>query len=93
TSMADFPLCAPCEAEYRNPADRRFHAQPVACPDCGPALMWRAGDSVATREPALRAAVAKLNSGGIVAIKGLGGFHRACDALHPQAVATLRARN
>ncbi|HAT7687591.1 carbamoyltransferase HypF [Enterobacter cloacae] len=92
TAMAPFPLCSPCETEYRNPADRRFHAQPVACPDCGPELEWRAADRVVTRELALNAAVQMLKNGGIVAIKGLGGFHLACDALNPQAVAMLRAR-
>lgn len=92
TAMAPFPLCVPCEAEYRNPADRRFHAQPVACPDCGPALMWRAGDITADREAALRAAVAMLKSGGIVAVKGLGGFHLVCDAQNPQAIVKLRSR-
>ena len=92
TSMATFPLCQPCEAEYRNPADRRFHAQPVACPDCGPALAWQAGDARCTQDAALRAAAAMLQGGGIVAVKGLGGFHLVCDALNPQAVQTLRAR-
>ncbi|ELE9011595.1 carbamoyltransferase HypF [Enterobacter cloacae] len=92
TAMAPFPLCSPCETEYRNPADRRFHAQPVACPDCGPELEWRAADRIVSRELALNAAVERLKNGGIVAIKGLGGFHLACDALNPQAVATLRTR-
>lgn len=92
TAMAGFPLCAPCEAEYRSPADRRFHAQPVACPDCGPQLEWRAGDAIATREQALSTAVERLKNGGIVAVKGLGGFHLACDALNPRAIMALRAR-
>lgn len=92
TAMASFPLCAPCEAEYRNPADRRFHAQPVACPDCGPALEWRAGEVIATGESALNAAVERLKNGGIVAVKGLGGFHLVCDALNPRAITALRAR-
>ncbi|HDT1622143.1 TPA: carbamoyltransferase HypF [Klebsiella quasipneumoniae subsp. similipneumoniae] len=92
TAMAPFPLCPPCEAEYRDPADRRFHAQPVACPDCGPRLEWRAQGEVWRGEAALQAAIARLAAGDIVAIKGVGGFHLACDAGNPAAVATLRAR-
>lgn len=92
TAMAAFPLCPACEAEYRNPADRRFHAQPVACPACGPKLTWHAAGETLTGEAALRAAVALLDAGGIVAVKGLGGFHLACDAGNPQAVARLRLR-
>ena len=92
TAMAAFPLCPACEAEYRNPADRRFHAQPVACPECGPQLAWHAAGETLAGEAALRAAVAVLDAGGIVAVKGLGGFHLACDAHNPQAVARLRLR-
>lgn len=92
TSMAPFPLCKPCETEYRNPADRRFHAQPVACPDCGPQLEWRAGDESQRGDSALSAAVNVLRQGGIIAIKGLGGFHLACDAKNTATVARLRLR-
>ena len=92
TVMAAFPLCSACEAEYRNPYDRRFHAQPVACAECGPWLSWYAGGEPLHHEAALQAAIALLTSGGIVAIKGLGGFHLACDAGNARAVATLRTR-
>jgi len=92
TVMAAFPLCPDCEAEYRNPYDRRFHAQPVACPACGPQLVWRKGEQQATGEEALQAAVALLKAGGIVAVKGIGGFHLACDAGNAAAVQQLRAR-
>jgi hydrogenase maturation protein HypF len=95
TSMREFPLCAACEAEYRDPANRRFHAEPVACPDCGPRLSYRRpGDAApaAHREEALTAAVADLRAGRIVAVKGLGGYHLACDATNPAAVARLRDR-
>jgi hydrogenase maturation protein HypF len=101
TSMRDFPLCAACEAEYRDPANRRFHAEPVACPDCGPRLSYRCSDSgspdspdapAAHGEAALAAALADLRAGRIVAIKGLGGYHLACDATDPAAVARLRDR-
>ena len=93
--MRAFPLCAACEAEYRDPANRRFHAEPVACPDCGPALAYRRpGDAapVARREEALAAALADLRAGRIVAVKGLGGYHLACDATDAAAVARLRDR-
>lgn len=92
TVMAAFPLCPQCEAEYRNPYDRRFHAQPVACAECGPWLTWLSGSQRAQKEEALQAAVAQLNAGGIVAVKGIGGFHLACDASNERAVERLRAR-
>jgi hydrogenase maturation protein HypF len=95
TSMREFRLCAACEAEYRDPANRRFHAEPVACPDCGPQLSYRRpGDAApaANREEALQAALTDLREGRIVAVKGLGGYHLACDATDPAAVARLRDR-
>ncbi|MBT9384213.1 carbamoyltransferase HypF [Pseudooceanicola sp. CBS1P-1] len=88
TTMAAFDLCPACAAEYGDPADRRFHAQPIACPDCGPRL-WCEG---AEGGGAIEAAAALLRAGGTVAIKGLGGFHLACDATDPAAIAQLRSR-
>lgn len=108
TSMDRFPMCPECAAEYANPLDRRFHAQPDACFDCGPHITWReavngdaCGNSSATpavgttREASdaiIERCVELLAGGGIVAIKGLGGFHLACDASNEQAVAELRRR-
>jgi len=94
TSMADFPLCAHCEAEYRDPADRRFHAEPVACAVCGPSLTFVARDGVpiAATPPALAAAVETLRAGGVVAVKGIGGYHLLCDANDAAAVLRLRER-
>ncbi len=93
TTMAPFEMCAECAAEYENPLDRRFHAQPVACPNCGPHI-WLEADQVilAEREDALQSARRLLAEGKILAIKGLGGFHLACDATSPEAVRTLRGR-
>jgi hydrogenase maturation protein HypF len=95
TTMRAFPLCAACEREYRDPANRRFHAEPVACPACGPRLDWRvtgAPAASATGEGALAAAIADLRLGRIVAVKGLGGYHLACDATDEAAVGRLRDR-
>jgi hydrogenase maturation protein HypF len=92
TTMANFPLCPECAAEYHDPADRRFHAQPVACPTCGPEA-WLEHDGRKLRgDAAIRGTGALLGQGYIVAIKGLGGFHLACDATNPVAVAELRRR-
>ncbi len=93
TTMASFPLCPDCAREYADPADRRFHAQPVACHACGPVLELLApGHDRLTREAALQQARRLLADGGIVAVKGIGGYHLACDAGDPVAVARLRAR-
>lgn len=108
TSMDCFPMCPECAAEYGDPLDRRFHAQPDACFECGPHITWREGagdmeleDSGATpavgstREASdaiIERCVELLANGCIVAIKGLGGFHLACDASNEQAVTELRRR-
>ena len=92
TSMADFQQCLACQEEYDTPPNRRFHAEPNACPECGPslALYEAAGVRVATRDP-IADVLLRLLTGEIVAIKGLGGFHLACDARNPEAVERLRA--
>ena len=95
TTMAGFPMCSACASEYQDPADRRFHAQPVACPDCGPRLWFEATSEagmVEGSDAALAAAQAALARGKIVAIKGLGGYHLACDATSAVAVQRLRDR-
>ncbi|NOR90182.1 MAG: carbamoyltransferase HypF [Anaerolineales bacterium] len=93
TTMAPFEMCTECAAEYHDPRDRRFHAQPVACPDCGPQI-WLEDNGVrrADREEALQAARQMITEGKILAVKGLGGFHLACDATNDEAVNELRRR-
>lgn len=108
TSMDRFPMCPECAAEYADPLDRRFHAQPDACFDCGPHITWReaaggmerkssgampaVGDTREASDAIIERCVELLAAGGIVAIKGLGGFHLACDAANEQAVTELRRR-
>lgn len=91
TTMSAFPMCPACQAEYQNPADRRFHAQPVACPTCGPRL-WLEVDGHEVPGDPIAFAAARLKAGDILAIKGLGGFHLACDATNRLALALLRDR-
>ncbi|MFN3214990.1 MAG: carbamoyltransferase HypF [Acidimicrobiales bacterium] len=94
TTMADFAMCPSCAAEYADPGDRRYHAQPIACHDCGPVLTFRPGngDPPTGRDAALGLAVDALRMGLTVAVKGLGGFHLACDATSSEAVQRLRDR-
>ncbi len=93
TTMSDFPLCDACREEYEDPASRRFHAQPNACPECGPRLRLidARGNELAADDP-LREAIRRLSAGGIVAVKGLGGYHLAVDASCEGAVLELRRR-
>ena len=81
TTMDRFEMCAACRAEYEDPSDRRYHAEPIACPDCGPRLSM-----------SIEEAVQLLHAGAILAIKGLGGYHLACDARSEDAVSRLRVR-
>lgn len=101
TSMDAFPMCPDCAREYRDPADRRFHAQPDACFACGPHITWReredgdaprVGHDRAESDAIIERCAELIASGGIVAIKGLGGFHLACNAADEQAVCELRRR-
>ena len=93
TSMANFPLCPDCAEEYKNPADRRFHAQPNACAVCGPHV-WlsdQQGELIDEKTP-IKTTALFLREGKIVAVKGIGGFHLACDATQAHAVQLLRDR-
>ncbi|MCP5156232.1 MAG: carbamoyltransferase HypF [Ectothiorhodospiraceae bacterium] len=92
TSMAAFEMCPQCRAEYADPADRRFHAQPIACPVCGPRA-WLEDDTgaVLDADTAIESAARLIGDGAVVAVKGVGGFHLACDATDAEAVARLRA--
>jgi len=93
TTMSAFQMCPECEAEYHNPGDRRFHAQPNACPSCGPRVWLEVNrKTVAEREEAVGKARRLMAVGSIVAVKGMGGFHLACDATSDAAVALLRER-
>ncbi len=93
TTMKSWPLDQLCSGQYNDPADRRFHAQPVACPSCGPAYLLRVGNQTITGSgESIRRAADLLRSGAVVAIKGIGGYHVACDARNESAVEALRAR-
>lgn len=95
TTMSIFKMCNECESEYNNTSDRRFHAQPNACSKCGPHLEFKIQDSkfkIQEKENPIKSTINILKQGGIVAIKGLGGFHIACDAANKNAVERLRER-
>jgi hydrogenase maturation protein HypF len=93
TTMRHWPMDRNCSHEYHDPANRRFHAQPVACPACGPKYSLAEGTTTITGDrQAIERVAQLLNEGKIVAVKGLGGYHLACDARNPEANAALRAR-
>jgi hydrogenase maturation protein HypF len=95
TTMSVFQMCRQCQTEYENPLDRRFHAQPIACTTCGPSLFFcdaETREHGETGNDAIEQTTQRLQQGQIVAIKGIGGFHLACDARNDSALQTLRTR-
>lgn len=91
TTMAEFDMCLPCLTEYHNPGDRRFHAEPNACADCGPKVSWRTqGDAEHFSWNAIKQAAGAIVSGAVIALKGIGGYHLACNAYDARAVRKLR---
>lgn len=92
TRMRDFIMCKDCQNEYENPLDRRFHAQPIACPKCGPQLWFEDTEGNIIKDNVISIVVEKLRAGQVLAIKGLSGFHLACDATNNDAVELLRSR-
>lgn len=92
TTMAGWPMDDPCAAEYHDPANRRFHAQPVACPSCGPCYWLHCGGESLQGDASIQRTARLLAGGSIVAVKGLGGYHLACDATNATAVQALRER-
>lgn len=92
TTMAEWPMCDACASEYHDPLDRRFHAQPVACPECGPHFTLLERGERTRGHDAIARTIALLLDGAIIGIKGIGGYHLACDARLPQTVRALRER-
>ena len=93
TTMKAFPMCLQCQAEYANPLDRRFHAQPIACDVCGPQLSFHVENKeIAVGDTALQLAREWIKNGKIVAVKGMGGFHLACDGRNENSVSSMRKR-
>ncbi len=92
TTMSTYPMCEQCKAEYEDPHDRRFHAQPDCCPVCGPGIHLNDREGRLMDGDPVEEAAGMLTKGCIVALKGLGGYHLACDAVNEQAVAALRSR-
>jgi len=92
TTMVDFDMCSTCRTEYETPTDRRYHAQPIGCHECGPKLSFGVRLAERSTEEPLKRAADLLRKGGIVAVKGIGGYHLTCDATNLSAVAELRRR-
>ncbi len=92
TTMAPFTMCLVCKKEYDDPANRRFHAQPNACPSCGPSLWLEDREAKKVSVDPIEMTLKLLETGAIIAIKGLGGFHLACNAKNEEAVSNLRSR-
>lgn len=92
TTMKSWPLDSLCESEYRDPNNRRFHAQPIACPACGPGFYLKNGSHIEEHADAITQAATLLRGGNILAVKGLGGYHLACDARDTATVSALRQR-
>ncbi|MFG6497250.1 carbamoyltransferase HypF [Fictibacillus sp. UD] len=92
TTMKNFIMCSDCQKEYEDPSNRRHHAQPICCPECGPDLylLSHTGELLERNKKALEIAAEKLKQGKIVAVKGVGGYHLACDAFQERAIAHIR---